>query len=394
MNLVEQAKDFVEKLFKDKLSSSFTYHNLNHTVDVVAAVYTIADTENISPSDKEILLVAAWFHDTGYINGCHKHEEGGLRMAADFLKDRGKSAEYIDKVADLIQTTTNGFVPKTLLEKIIKDADYYHLSSDQYTSSCNALRLEWQNLNQKTYSDADWISENLDFLANRHQYYTDFALKNWQPLKEKNIKRLRKKIKKMELDNSQEQEKELKKREKEEKPDKAVDTLFRVTLNNHTTLSGIADSKANILLSVNAIIISIALSTLIPKLDSPSNGHLVLPTFVMLMSSVITIIFAILSTRPKVTKGVFTRKDIEDQKVNLLFFGNFYKMPLEEYHWAMNEMMKDREYLYNSMIKDLYFLGVVLERKYRLLRLAYNFFMVGIIVSVVAFVIAFKMVGS
>ncbi len=180
-------------------------------------------------------------------------------------------------------------------------------------------------------------------------------------------------------------------RKKEEKPDRAVDTLFRVTLNNHTTLSGIADSKANILLSVNAIIISIALSILIPKLDSPKNVHLMIPTFIMLMSSVTTIIFAILSTRPKVTKGVFSRQDIENQKVNLLFFGNFYKMPLEEYQWAMNEMMKDKDYLYNSMIKDLYYLGVVLEKKYRLLRLTYNFFMIGIIVSVIAFVIAFKM---
>jgi hypothetical protein len=156
-------------------------------------------------------------------------------------------------------------------------------------------------------------------------------------------------------------------------------------------LSGIADSKANILLSVNAIIISIALSILIPKLDSPKNVHLMIPTFIMLMSSVTTIIFAILSTRPKVTKGVFSRQDIENQKVNLLFFGNFYKMPLEEYQWAMNEMMKDKDYLYNSMIKDLYYLGVVLEKKYRLLRLTYNFFMIGIIVSVIAFVIAFKM---
>lgn len=394
MNLVEQAKDFVEKLFKDKLSSSFTYHNLKHTIDVVAAVDAIADTEKISPSDKEILLLAAWFHDTGYINGCTKHEEGSVVIVTDFLKEQGKSAEYIEKVAGLIRSTIYGYVPKTLFEKIIKDADYYHLSSDEYGSTCNALRLEWQNLNQKTYSDVDWISENLDFLTNRHHYYTDFALKNWQPLKEKNIKRLQKKRKKMELENSKELEKELKKREKEEKPERAIDTLFRVTLNNHTTLSGIADSKANILLSVNAIIISIALSTLIPKLDSPSNGHLVIPTFIMLMSSVITIIFAILSTRPKVTKGVFTRKDIEDQKVNLLFFGNFYKMPLDEYQWAMNEMMKDRGYLYNSMIKDLYFLGVVLEKKYRLLRVAYNFFMIGIIISVVAFVIAFKMVGS
>ena len=180
----------------------------------------------------------------------------------------------------------------------------------------------------------------------------------------------------------------------EDKPDRGIDTLFRVTLGNHTRLSGIADSKANILLSVNAIIISIALSTLIPKLDSPKNVHLVVPTFIMLMSSVITIIFAILSTRPKVTKGVFTKKDIEDKKVNLLFFGNFYKMPLTDYQWAMNEMMKDREYLYNSMIKDLYYLGIVLEKKYRLLRIAYNIFMIGIVLSVIAFVVAFKTIGG
>ncbi len=110
----------------------------------------------------------------------------------------------------------------------------------------------------------------------------------------------------------------------------------------------------------------------------------------MLMSSVITIIFAILSTRPKVTSGIFTREDVEAKKVNLMFFGNFYKMPLHEYDWAMNEMMKDRDYLYSTMIKDLYYLGLVLQRKYNLLRIAYNLFMTGIIITVIAFVIAFK----
>jgi nitrate reductase gamma subunit len=197
-------------------------------------------------------------------------------------------------------------------------------------------------------------------------------------------------------DDSQEiietKKKKTKKDTKKEKPDRGVDTLFRITLSNHTRLSGIADSKANILLSVNAIIISIALSSLIPKLDNVNNSHLVIPTFIMLMFSVVSIIFAILSTRPKVTTGIFTRQDIEDKKVNLLFFGNFYKMPLEEYEWAVNEMMKDKAYLYNSMIKDLYFLGVVLEKKYRLLRITYNIFMIGIIISVISFVIAFNSV--
>ncbi|MFV5685577.1 Pycsar system effector family protein [Flavobacterium sp. GB2R13] len=394
MNLIEQAEDFVAKQLKDKLSNSYTYHNIHHTREMVAAVLKLADGMSVNPSDKEILLIAAWFHDVGYINGCTNHEDSSSAIATQFLKEKGKTEEYIAKIVSLIKATAKEYVPQTLLEKIIKDADYYHLFSDDYMSSCEVLRKEWENTEDKTYSDKDWATENLDFLVNKHRFYTDFALKNWQPLKEKNIKRIQKKINVTEDEKDKKLKKEDKKKEKEEKPERGIDTVFRVTLGNHTRLSGIADSKANILLSVNAIIISIALSTIIPKLDSPKNAHLVIPTFIMVISSVITIIFAILSTRPKVTRGIFTKQDIENKKVNLLFFGNFYKMPLQDYEWAMNEMMKDREYIYNSMIKDLYFLGIVLEKKYRLLRIAYNLFMIGIVISVLAFVIAFKMVGA
>lgn len=386
MTLVNQVQDFVSNLMETKLSSVYTYHNLDHTTGVVNAVYRLCDAEKISLSDREMVLVAAWFHDTGYTNGCANHEDFGVEIATQFLKDKGKTEEYIAKVSSLIKATVKGYVPQTLLEKIIKDADYYHILNDDYIFESECLRKEWENIDNKVFTDLEWTKENEFFLSKTHEFYTPYAIEHWQPLKEKNIKRLRKKIKKM----SEELPKGNKQKGKEEKPDRGIDTLFRVTLGNHTRLSGIADSKANILLSVNAIIISIALSTLIPKLDSPSNAHLVIPTFIMLMSSVITIIFAILSTRPKVTKGFFTKKDIEDRKVNLLFFGNFYKMPLEDYKWAMNEMMKDREYLYNSMIKDLYFLGIVLEKKYRLLRIAYNIFMIGIVLSVIAFVIAFR----
>ncbi|MFV8325456.1 Pycsar system effector family protein [Flavobacterium sp. ZS1P14] len=393
MNLIEQSGDFVVKLLKDKLSNSYTYHNIKHTREMVAAVLVLAEGMNVAAEDKEILLVAAWFHDTGYIDGCTNHENCSSAIVTTFLEEKGKSAAYITKIVNLIKATVKEYVPQTLLEKIIKDADYYHLFSADYFSSCEVLRKEWENTENKVLSDKDWFTENLDFLMNKHRFYTDFALKNWQPLKDENIKRLQKKIDVTENKRDKKLKKKDKKKEKEEKPERGIDTVFRVTLGNHTRLSGIADSKANILLSVNAIIISIALSTIIPKLDSPKNAHLVIPTFIMIISSVITIIFAILSTRPKVTRGVFSKQDIENKKVNLLFFGNFYKMALQDYEWAMNEMMKDREYIYNSMIKDLYFLGIVLEKKYRLLRIAYNLFMIGLVVSVIAFIIAFKMAG-
>lgn len=182
-----------------------------------------------------------------------------------------------------------------------------------------------------------------------------------------------------------------KKKIKVPKPERGIDTMFRTTLNNHNNLSGLVDNKANILLSVNAIIISVSLTTIIPKLDNPSNAHLILPTMILIVTSVIAITFAILATRPTITKGSFTKKEVDEKKVNLFFFGNFYKMPYEDYNWAMNELMKDKDYVYNSMIKDLFHLGIVLEKKYRLLRVAYSIFMFGLIISVLAFLIAFKL---
>lgn len=390
MNLIEQSEDFVSNLLKDKLSNLYSYHNFNHTLTVVNAVKELCKKENVNENEKEILLIAAWFHDTGYIVGYEKHEEESVKIVTAFLKEKQQSDEFIASVSSLIMATVKEYIPKTHLEKIIKDADFAHLMGNEYATTCELLRIELKNTWNLNFSNVEWAKENLNFLMNRHRFYTDYALRKWQPLKEKNLLLVQKKIEKQQKKEANKIEEENKKKDKIEKPDRGVDTLFRVTLGNHTRLSGIADSKANILLSVNAIIISIALSSIIPKLDSPKNAHLVIPTFIMLISSVITIIFAILSTRPKVTTGVFTREDIEAKKINLLFFGNFYKMPLEEYDWAMNEMMKDRDYLYSTMIKDLYYLGLVLQRKYNLLRIAYNFFMIGIIITVVAFVIAFK----
>lgn len=394
MNLIDQAEDFVFNLLKDKLSVAYTYHNFTHTFEVVKAVITLSESEGISEEEKELLLIATWFHDTGYVTGCKDHESYSIQFVSDFLKNIGKKEDYINKVASLINATTYNYKPQTILEKIIKDADYSHFASESYLQICELLRNEWETTQGKKYTDLEWAKENLCELSKCHTYYTDYAIKNWQNLKEGNILKIQNSIKMMELGilnqlTETTDKKNKKKKTKNKKPDRGIDTLFRITLSNHTRLSGIADSKANILLSVNAIIISIALSSIIPKLDSVHNAHLVMPTFIMLMFSVISIIFAILSTRPKVTSGVFTRQDIEDRKVNLLFFGNFYKMPLKEYEWAVNEMMKDNEYLYNSLIKDLYFLGIVLEKKYRLLRITYNIFMIGIIVSVIAFVLAF-----
>jgi len=141
------------------------------------------------------------------------------------------------------------------------------------------------------------------------------------------------------------------------------------------------------MLSINAIIVSITLSTLVPKFDDIPN--LVIPTVVLLLVCLIAIIFATLSTRPKITEGRFTRKNIEERNANLLFFGNFYNMSLDDYNWGMLEMIKDEDFLYSSMTRDLYYLGIVLAKKYRYLSYCYTVFMYGLIISVITFAIVF-----
>lgn len=147
-----------------------------------------------------------------------------------------------------------------------------------------------------------------------------------------------------------------------------------------------ADNKAHIMISTNSIILSVILSILLRKLED--NPHLIIPTLILLIICVVTMVFSILATRPSIPKGVFTSEDIAQKRVNLLFFGNFYRMSLPDYEGGMLKMMDDREFLYGSLIRDLYAQGVVLGRKYRLLRIAYNVFMFGIIAAVLAFITA------
>jgi Family of unknown function (DUF5706) len=87
-------------------------------------------------------------------------------------------------------------------------------------------------------------------------------------------------------------------------------------------------------------------------------------------------------------------EDIREKRSNLLFFGNFHNMSLEDFQWGMTEMIKDPDFQYSSMTRDLYFLGKVLAQKYKYLTFCYNFFMVGMIVAVILFAYAFIATGK
>lgn len=407
-SIIEAAGQYVKAQYQQHPNPNLVYHDLTHTQQVVDAAEQIAAHYRLQEQDLLVVMVAAWFHDTGYLLGNFRdHEDKGAELARTFLQSQQVPEAIQQQVAGCIMATKMPQNPHNLLEEIVCDADLFHLGSKHYKERSKVMRQEVTATLGKDISSGAWAGTSLIFLEN-HQYFTDYCRVLLKQQKEENIawlkRKMEKKLKEEEViatpaeptagavvmsDNGKELKKKEDKKDKEKKPEKpgrGVETMFRTTSTNHIRLSSMADSKAHIMISTNSIIISILLSVLLRKLED--NPNLIIPSFILLATSVVTIIYSVLATRPNVTQGRFTKDDIEKKKTNLLFFGNFHGMSLDEYNWGMTEMMKNSNFLYGSMIQDVYHLGVVLGHKYRLLRIAYNIFMFGLIISVLAFITA------
>ena len=395
-SITEEASDFVFHLMKMNLPGIYVYHNYRHTTEVVDYVRKLCKKSEVPEEDTEIVTLAAWFHDTGYIEKSENHEDVSAEIASKFLSDKNYPEEKTLKVIGCINATKYPCNPGNLLEEIICDADLYHIGTKDYEDKSDLLRVEWEKSKDKIYTELEWLKLNIDFLTN-HKFFTKFAKKNLEETKLNSIlslqKAYRKRIEKIENDKSKKEKIELEKlkleskKDTNSKADRGIETMFRNTVRTHVEFSGMADNKANIMISVNTLIIGGIVTLLLRKLDS--NPQLIIPTLMLVIVSLVCIVFGVLVTRPNITSGKFTNEDIKMKRANLLFFGNFFNMELKEFQWGMNEMMNDKEFLYGSMIKDFYFLGQVLGRKYKYLRICYTIFMYGLIASVIAYIIAF-----
>ncbi len=390
--ILKKAKEKATHILREELSKDITYHTLNHTEFVVNAAQEIGTGEGLSDEELEILGLAAWFHDTGYSQSIDNHEQASATIARKFLEKENFPDDKILTVESCILSTQMPQSPKQLIEEVLCDADLSHLGGDDFFDRSEALCHEINMLHDENMASGDWLEKNREFLSN-HSYFTAYAQANYGETKASNLKSVKKKLKSMKKSNEaeklQQKIEELKVKVKEAKeltPTRGIETMFRLTSKNHLELSSIADNKANIMISINALILSIMISVLFRKLEE--YPHMVVPSVILTLVCLSTIVIGIVATRPNISKGIFTRDNIRRKETNLLFFGNFHSMKLEDYEWAMKEMLKDADYLYSSLIRDIYFLGSVLGKKYRLLRLAYTVFMFGFVASVIAFVIA------
>ncbi|MFT4605077.1 MAG: hypothetical protein ACI9W4_001816 [Rhodothermales bacterium] len=178
---------------------------------------------------------------------------------------------------------------------------------------------------------------------------------------------------------------------------KGVETMFKTSYRVHMDLSSLADAKANILISINGIIISIIIASISPKIDS--NPWLLIPTSILLLTCLVSIIYAVRAARPRVSSTLLTLDDIRENRANILFFGHFVNLSQDDYLTGMMEILQRPDVLYSQMTRDIYGLGSVLIRKFELLRVAYTVFMIGLTIGILTFIgvlawVVFEMNGT
>ena len=388
-DLIQKSKAYAESKLS-ALKDDYVYHNLNHTKKVAAAAEEIGEKSGLSKDQLETVIISAWLHDTGYVNGSQDHENQSIENAKQQLSSWNAPSEKIDAVCNAIKATEMPQNPQDIVEKVLCDADLAHLANGNLKELGQRLREEMATTKKMVFTDNEWLAYNLNFIES-HTYFTEYGKTVLEKSKQKNLKNFKKeskpkKDKKYVKTLEKELEKLHRKMDKSSRPERGIETMFRITSQNHITLSEMADSKANIMVSINAIILSVVVSLLLGKLEA--FPELLIPTLMLITSCLITIVYAVLATRPNISTGKFTTEDIKKKKTNLLFFGNFHGMQLADYEWGVKEMMKDSDFLYGSITKDIYFNGKVLARKYKLLRISYSIFMFGFVASILAFLIA------
>ncbi|HKK10160.1 MAG TPA: Pycsar system effector family protein [Bacteroidales bacterium] len=382
--ILKVAEDYVKDFFEKQNTEAMHFHNIDHTENVVEAVDLIAERCEMDPHEKTLIKLAAWFHDTGYFFKREGHEDSSIKIATQFLKSQQIPEEDISIIEQCIESTKKEAIPKSKYEMVMKDADLYHLSTDIFLEKSLSLRKEWKAVSDEKLNKEKYLFDTLEFMA-AHRYYSRYGIEVLTPRKQKNIEKVKQEISELVFKKA---DKKISKLEKELAKTggtaRGIETMFRATARNQINLSAIADNKSNILISVNAIILSVMITYVVRDVNSITN--MIYPLIAMVITNLLTIIFAVLATLPHLSPGKFHERDVKDKRANLLFFGNFHNMDYEKNEWGVKSMMRDFDYLYGTMIRDQYELGLILNMKFKKLRIAYFIFMFGLIFTFLMFI--------
>jgi HD superfamily phosphodiesterase len=192
LRIIADAKAEVEEIFATKFKPWFVFHTIVHTTEVAEAAEAMASFYQLNDEEKFILLIAAWFHDTGFSKGrIEEHEKESIKIAKSFLTKHMIHESVISKVASCIQATVMPQHPVLDTDKIICDADLFHLGTKRFMNRTELLRQELQAYYKIDITETEWRLKNIEFLKS-HRYFTGYCQQMLEPVKQQWIMKLEK----------------------------------------------------------------------------------------------------------------------------------------------------------------------------------------------------------
>jgi uncharacterized protein len=180
----------IKKLVFDSLPEKLCYHNLEHTMQVVAFSLQLSAIAGLDAREEELLYAAAVLHDSGYGKKYHANEGVGAILATKVLPDYGFSKAEIEQVQNMILATNLVISPRNNLEMLLADADMAYLGRDDFFIWSDRLYHEWKAYYVYDDTPENWLRSQIEFLQ-RHKYLTPEAFTLFESGKQKNLHRLK-----------------------------------------------------------------------------------------------------------------------------------------------------------------------------------------------------------
>ena len=191
--LIKLAEEYATNLILERSPKHNLYHSLDHTKDVVASAVEISKGETIPDSEIEIVTIAAWFHDLGYVEKTAGHEEISAMFASNFLMNLNYDENKIEKIIGCILATKVPQQPHNHLEKIMCDADLNHLGRKSFLDRNNLFRLEYEHYFKRKLTETEWLIKSIEFVS-QHNFFTDYAQKTFSTTQKDNLELLQQQL--------------------------------------------------------------------------------------------------------------------------------------------------------------------------------------------------------
>jgi hypothetical protein len=385
-NLLESIKEQLHEKYLPKGAVRLVYHHYAFGSQVQELLQSIGNASRLDTEVVETAQLAAWFYLYGLSEQYDAPETGGIALAKETLSGIGFPSERIDQVTACILPLSGTVPAKTAGSQLLRDAFSVQHFAVKIQQGHAGWRLERELCLREKLTDDQWLQWLLRQML-EVKFFFPYTRIQYETTLTQNIIKIKERLEEKQQylfsanGNAEMRYYDLPGRN----PGRIVQTYYRTNFNNHIHLNAIADNKAHIMISVNAILISVVISIATYRNITQTHPMVLLPVIIFLVTGMASLIFSVLAARPRVTMLNSGVQDFARIKKNLMYFGNFVALNVDQYEQAMEELFRQPHELYANMTRDLYYLGKVLDKKYRFLYYSYNIFLIGFIATVLAF---------